>query len=230
MVFMGIASKIAALFASMPTAVAGGIYCVLFGLIVAVGLSNLQYINLNSERNLFIVGFSIFNALSIAGPAGYFATQASNPFGTSDLAEIALSIFSSPMIIALVTAIFLDNTIEGNRRDRGMSLWSKVRNADIHNDPEYIRVYGLPRFLAPIFQNCGYLEYCGLGNFPPPPADGVFRSGQGDIGDLCCGGRNRHAMRNEVDGDTCDFDDGGVPTAQEIHARQGNDEEQCLQG
>jgi len=44
-----------------------GLYCALFGLIVAVGLSNLQYIDLNSPRNQFIVGFAIFNSLSVAG-------------------------------------------------------------------------------------------------------------------------------------------------------------------
>jgi hypothetical protein len=158
----------------------------------------------SSERNLFIVGFAIFNALSIAGPAGYFATQESNPFGTSALAEIALSTFCSPVIIALVTAVFFDNTIEGSRRDRGMTLWSKVRKADVHNDNEYIKVYGLPRFLAS-FHNCGYLEYFGLGHFPEPPTDGVYRSGQGDLCDLCCGS-NLWKVQDDEDDDGDDID------------------------
>jgi nucleobase transporter 1/2 len=42
-------------------------------LIVAVGLSNLQYVDLNSGRNLFIIGFALYNCLSIAGPGAYFA-------------------------------------------------------------------------------------------------------------------------------------------------------------
>lgn len=68
MMVVGIISKIAGVLASMPTAVVGGIYCSVFGLIIAVGLANLQYVNMNSERNLFIVGFAIYNCLSIAGP------------------------------------------------------------------------------------------------------------------------------------------------------------------
>ena len=35
------------------------------GLIVAVGISNLQYVDLNSSRNLFIIGFSFLVGLSI---------------------------------------------------------------------------------------------------------------------------------------------------------------------
>lgn len=183
---------------------AGGIYCVLFALIVSVGLSNLQYINLNSERNLFIVGFSIFNALSIAGPSGYFSTQESNPFGSTELAEIALAVFSSPMFIVLMSAMFLDNTIEGSTKDRGITAWAKVRTADIHNDEEYTKVYGLPHRLAPVFHNCGYLEYFSLGRMPDPPKDGHYRSGQGDLGDLCCGARNRSRMQQSHNTTVCE--------------------------
>ena len=43
--------------------IVGGIFCVRFGMITAVGLSNLQFVNLNSTRNLFVLGFSIFFAL-----------------------------------------------------------------------------------------------------------------------------------------------------------------------
>ncbi len=38
---------------------------VLSGMVTAVGLSNLQYIDLNSSRNLFIVGFSILMGLVV---------------------------------------------------------------------------------------------------------------------------------------------------------------------
>ena len=35
----------------------------MFGMIAAVGLSNLQFVDLNSTRNLFVLGFSIFFSL-----------------------------------------------------------------------------------------------------------------------------------------------------------------------
>jgi solute carrier family 23 (nucleobase transporter), member 1 len=127
--------KLIAVVASLPTAMAGGAYCVLFALIAAIGLSNLQYIDLNSERNLFIVGFSIFNAMSIAGPAGYFSAQESNPFGTTNMADVALSIFSSPILVVLMLSMFLDNTIPGTRKERGLLIWARMREADVNNDP-----------------------------------------------------------------------------------------------
>ena len=37
----------------------------MFGMIAAVGMSNLQFVDLNSPRNLFILGFSFFMGLSM---------------------------------------------------------------------------------------------------------------------------------------------------------------------
>ena len=38
---------------------------VMFGMISAVGISNLQFADMNSSRNLFIVGFSIVFGLAL---------------------------------------------------------------------------------------------------------------------------------------------------------------------
>ena len=102
MIVVSLIAKVGALFATMPGPMTSALYCALFGLIVAVGLSNLQYVDLNSPRNQFIIGFAIFNSLSVAGPSGYFANEPESPFGDSDGAEVALAIFSSPMIIAFL--------------------------------------------------------------------------------------------------------------------------------
>ena len=59
------------LLASMPHAMASGLYCVVFAMIVSVGLSNLKHIDLDNQRNLFILGFSIFNSLSVAGKPAF---------------------------------------------------------------------------------------------------------------------------------------------------------------
>ena len=65
MIILGIFSKIGALFSTIPDPVVGGIFCCMFGMITAVGISNLQYVDMNSLRNLFIVGFSIFMGFAI---------------------------------------------------------------------------------------------------------------------------------------------------------------------
>jgi len=186
MIVVSILAKVGALLASMPTGIVGGIYATVFGLIIAVGLSNLQYINLNSDRNLFIVGFALYNCLSIAGPGGYFNTVEGNPFGSTTAAEVAKSFFSSPIIIAMLSSLILDNTIPGTDEDRGMAIWNAVRETDVNNDEEYNKVYALPLCLANIFKNCSYLEYPARGGMPPAP-EGGYQGGKGDIFQLCCG-------------------------------------------
>ena len=63
MIVLGLFSKFGALFATIPEPIVGGIFYVMFGMIAAVGLSNLQFVDLNSSRNLFILGFSLFFGL-----------------------------------------------------------------------------------------------------------------------------------------------------------------------
>lgn len=38
---------------------------VMFGVIAAVGISNLQFVDLNSSRNLFIIGFSVVFGMAL---------------------------------------------------------------------------------------------------------------------------------------------------------------------
>ncbi|KAL7554156.1 hypothetical protein ACHAWF_017557 [Thalassiosira exigua] len=186
MIFASIIGKFGALLASMPHPMASGLYCVVFGVIVAVGLSNLKVVDLSNQRNLFIVGFTIFNSMSIAGPGGYFSTVGGNPFGDTNRAAIALSIFSSPMIIAFIISMVLDNTSGGaTTEERGLTVWAKASEADVNNDDEYVKVYSLPLCLARVFKNCTYLEYTSRGKMPPPPVNG-YQHGSGDLGDLCC--------------------------------------------
>lgn len=63
MIILGLFSKFGAVFTLIPTPIVGGIFFVMFGMITAVGLSNLQFVDLNSSRNLFILGFSLFFGL-----------------------------------------------------------------------------------------------------------------------------------------------------------------------
>ncbi|XP_077212262.1 nucleobase-ascorbate transporter 1-like isoform X2 [Tasmannia lanceolata] len=65
MIFFSVLGKFGALFASIPFPIFAALYCVLFGLITSLGLSFLQFTNMNSMRNLFITGLSLFLGLSI---------------------------------------------------------------------------------------------------------------------------------------------------------------------
>ena len=66
MLVLAVFGKFGALFATIPEPIIGGVFIVTFGMVTAVGLSNLQFVNLNSTRNLFIAGFSIFIGLVVS--------------------------------------------------------------------------------------------------------------------------------------------------------------------
>jgi nucleobase transporter 1/2 len=91
----------------------------MFGMITAVGLSNLQFINLNSARNLFILGFAFFMGLSLPE---YFAE---NPVELSQLwlANIINTLGQTGMAVGAFIALILDNTIPGTDEERGLNAW-----------------------------------------------------------------------------------------------------------
>ena len=65
MILCGVVGKFGALFATIPEPVIGGIFTVMLGVVFAVGVSNLQFVDLNSNRNIFVFGFSVFFAMTV---------------------------------------------------------------------------------------------------------------------------------------------------------------------
>ena len=119
MILLGTVSKFGALFTTIPSPIVGGMYCAMFGMIAAVGLSNLQFVDLNSARNLFILGFAFFMGLSVPE---YFAA---NPvtFQPDWLANIINTLGSTGMAVGAFIALLLDNTIPGTDKERGLTAW-----------------------------------------------------------------------------------------------------------
>ena len=58
-ILFGIIGKIGAVFVTIPYPVVGGMMMINFGVLVGVVLSNLQFIDLESTRNLGIIGMSM---------------------------------------------------------------------------------------------------------------------------------------------------------------------------
>lgn len=185
---IGTLGKVTAALASLPQGIVGGMLSVVLGSLIAVGLSNVKLLsrpprqdgNLFVDRNLFIIGFALFNCLSIAGPGGYFSRmddhyEKNNPFGSTEVGHIALTICSSPMLIALTIALVLDNTIPGSSEERGLPATMVINDVDapdIHNDPDYMACYSLPQILlsmAQLFHNGWHYVLDVLSHHPTPP-------------------------------------------------------------
>ena len=119
MILLGTVSKFGALFTTIPQPIVGGMYCAMFGMIAAVGLSNLQFVDLNSARNLFIMGFAFFMGLSVPE---YFGQQPIQ-FEPLWMANILNTLGNTGMAVGAFTALILDNTIPGTDKERGLKAW-----------------------------------------------------------------------------------------------------------
>ncbi|XP_078285304.1 solute carrier family 23 member 2 [Rhinoraja longicauda] len=119
MILLGTIGKFSALFASLPDPVLGALFCTLFGMITAVGLSNLQFVDLNSSRNLFILGFSIFFGLMLPS---YLKR---NPLvtGIAEIDQVLNVLLTTAMFVGGCVAFLLDNTIPGTAEERGIRKW-----------------------------------------------------------------------------------------------------------
>lgn len=135
LVLLGLFGKFGALAAAIPEPVVGGLYCTLFGLISAVGVQQLAKCDLQSDRNLFIAGFSLFMGLSV--PAYFWATTTPNEPGqmvaiyeptsqailenlNQSLANAIESIGKTGMAVAAIVGLLLDNLIPGTAAERGI--------------------------------------------------------------------------------------------------------------
>ncbi|XP_051115107.1 nucleobase-ascorbate transporter 1-like [Andrographis paniculata] len=147
MIFFSVFGKFLSFFASIPFAIFAALYCVLFGLVGSVGLSFLQFTNMNSMRNLMITGLSLFLGISVPqffGANGLVHTRAGWFNATMN------TVFMSPPTVSLIVAVFLDNTIvvDESKKDRGMPWWDKFRSfkGDSRNEEFYTLPFNLNRF------------------------------------------------------------------------------------
>lgn len=148
MIIVGYLGPVGQLFATIPAPIIGGLYIVMFGQIAAVGLSQLKYVDLDNNRNVFIIGFALFSGLAVpaymsnvgqgvdAGASTVFQQGLSQValigpiLGSDVIATTLFVIGSTGMAVGGIVAFFLDNTIDGTREERGLAEWEKITEDD----------------------------------------------------------------------------------------------------
>ncbi|KAM0062207.1 putative xanthine/uracil/vitamin C permease [Helianthus debilis subsp. tardiflorus] len=121
----------------------------------AVGLSFLQFTNMNSMRNLIIIGLSLFLGISIPQYFNEYVTIQHGLVRTNAgwFNAFLNTVFASPPMVGLIVAVFLDNTIDvaDSKKDRGMPWWVKFRTfkGDNRNEEFYTLPFNLNRFFPP---------------------------------------------------------------------------------
>ena len=142
MIVVGFIGPFGQFVATIPSPIVGGLFIAMFGQIVAVGLSNLKYVDLDSQRNVFTIGLALFAGLAIPayfGGLGGLAAFRESMAGVSVLgpvlgrriiADTVFVIGSTGMAVGGIIALVLDNTIPGTRKERGLDQWEKISEAE----------------------------------------------------------------------------------------------------
>ncbi|KAJ7542054.1 hypothetical protein O6H91_10G087500 [Diphasiastrum complanatum] len=154
MILFAVFGKFGGVIASIPQPIVAAIFCVLDGVLAAVGISYLQFTNLNRIRNLFIIGFTLFMGFSV--PQYFYEFRMSSGHGPVNTSavwfnNILNTLFSSYAMVGFLIAIVLDITLKGNPKDRGHGWWRKYhtwRNSPT-NEEFYRLPYSLNRYFPP---------------------------------------------------------------------------------
>ncbi|XP_030646481.1 solute carrier family 23 member 1-like [Chanos chanos] len=161
MIILGVFGKIGAIFTTIPTPVVGGMFLVTFGVIAAAGVSNLQYADMNSSRNVLIFGFSMFSGLAI--PNWILKNPTAIATGVTELDQVFQVLLSTSMFVGGFLGFILDNTVPGTKRERGVMAWSKAHEADSGSSLQENEVYSLPFGISSYFSSFSlvrYLPFC----------------------------------------------------------------------
>ncbi|CAE1313503.1 SLC23A1 [Acanthosepion pharaonis] len=145
MIVHGCLGKLGALFVTIPQPVIGGMFFVMFGMVAAIGISNLRNVVLDSSRNLFVIGTSLF--LGLALPMWIQKNPGMINTGSSEFDQILTALFGTSMLFAGLLGFFLDNTLPGTDEERGMLYWKRMREQTSSDESQELNLYNLPAFI-----------------------------------------------------------------------------------
>ncbi|XP_053404669.1 solute carrier family 23 member 1-like isoform X2 [Mercenaria mercenaria] len=153
MTLFGCLGKFSALVVTMPDPIIGASFLVLFGVLAAVGASNLQYVDLNSSRNLVVFGISLF--LGLAFPNWVVDNADLIKTDNENLDQVINALLANNMFMGCFSALILDNVIPGTDEERGIIIWREVPDysdedsddLDEHDNVNLsLKTYDLPFF------------------------------------------------------------------------------------
>ncbi|XP_027595029.1 solute carrier family 23 member 1-like [Pipra filicauda] len=179
MLLSGIFGKVGAMLASIPSPVIGGMFLVMFGVITAVGISNLQYTDMNSSRNIFIFGFSVFSGLTIPNWAS--KNSALLETGIIQLDQVIQVLLTTGMFVGGLLGFILDNTIPGTQEERGLLAWKHSHKGGMESSLLISKVYDLPFGIG--------TKYCAVSWFRYLPACPKRLSGNKRMDELKAAGQ-----------------------------------------
>ncbi|XP_059471027.1 solute carrier family 23 member 2 [Neocloeon triangulifer] len=142
MLTLGAFSKVGAFFVTIPSPIIGGVFCITFGMVTAVGISTLHFVSLKSFRNMYIIGFSIFFALVL--PRWMEKNPDVIKTGSEFIDQLCTVLLSTSMFVGGLIGFVLDNTVPGTDEERGLTKWNKHHDAEGLVEKDTPTCYDLP--------------------------------------------------------------------------------------
>ncbi|KAH9508741.1 hypothetical protein Btru_049792 [Bulinus truncatus] len=151
-IIFAVLGKVGAFFITMPYCVVGGSQIICFGILIGVILSYLRLIDLNSTRNLSIIGIALLLGMMLP----YWVQKNPNAIhtGYNQLDNVIVLCLSNPSFVGGFFACFMDNTVPGTKEERGLLVElevgidkSSTENGQVTSKPQYEHgneVYRLP--------------------------------------------------------------------------------------
>lgn len=154
MIVIGYVGYFGAFVTTIPDPIVGGLFLAMFAQIVGVGLSQLQHVDMNQNRNVFVVGFGLFAGLSIpqyignvqaaeeiSVEAGLAGVPVLGPvLGIPEVASTVAIVLGTEIAVGGIAAFVLDNTIPGTDEERGLTAWEEITEDETAFEPFHERL------------------------------------------------------------------------------------------
>ncbi|KAK3095707.1 hypothetical protein FSP39_017881 [Pinctada imbricata] len=153
----GIIGKFGAALTLIPDPIIGGTLTVVFGMVAAVGISTLQFIDLTSTRNLTILAISLILGLMV--PEWMASNKNAIKTGSDDLDQVLGVLLGTAMFVGGLIGFILDNTVPGSDEERGILKWRANMYEEGEQDAKTHVQYEIP-FITSVLRKvkcCSYV-------------------------------------------------------------------------
>lgn len=144
MIVCGVIGKFGAVLTLIPEPIIGGTLTVVFGMVAAVGISTLKFIDMGSTRNLTILGLSLLLGLMV--PQYINAKENANIIntGNEEFDQVVKVMLGTAMFVGGIIGFILDNTVPGTTEERGLLSWRKSLIDERHTENKDLQIYEFP--------------------------------------------------------------------------------------
>ncbi|XP_018410410.1 PREDICTED: solute carrier family 23 member 3 [Nanorana parkeri] len=171
---LGCSPKLAQMLMTIPFAVHGGTLCLTFSMAVGGGVAYFQYANIDSGRNIFIVGFTMFMALLV--PRWLDAMPAKIDTGWPAVDMLLLSLQNLEQRFHFSFLATTGRTLKERGLHESISLWPPTfgENTLRGQEEQLANAYSLPPVVARFFPTVyPFNQLC-----PPPSETEVITVGE----------------------------------------------------